>query len=52
MLCCLLLAWVAARLGARLGAAGLGARAGTWIRRTAGGLFVLLGLRLALGERG
>jgi threonine/homoserine/homoserine lactone efflux protein len=51
-LCCLLLAWVAARLGARLGAAGLGARAGTWIRRTAGGLFVLLGLRLALGERG
>ncbi|MEN9416758.1 MAG: hypothetical protein RI988_378 [Pseudomonadota bacterium] len=47
-LCCLLLAWLAARLGA----AGVGARAGTWIRRTAGGLFVLLGLRLALAERG
>lgn len=47
-LCCLLLAWLAARLGA----AGVGVRAGTWIRRTAGGLFVLLGLRLALAERG
>jgi threonine/homoserine/homoserine lactone efflux protein len=47
-LCCLLLAWLAARLGA----AGVGSRAGTWIRRTAGGLFVLLGLRLALAERG
>jgi threonine/homoserine/homoserine lactone efflux protein len=47
-LCCLLLAWLASRLGA----AGVGARAGTWIRRTAGGLFVLLGLRLAVAERG
>lgn len=47
-LCCLLLAWLAARLGA----AGVGARARTWIRRTAGGLFVLLGLRLALAEQG
>jgi threonine/homoserine/homoserine lactone efflux protein len=47
-LCCLLLAGLAARLGA----AGVGARTGLWVRRTAGGLFVLLGLRLALAERG
>ena len=47
-LCCLLMAGLAARLGA----AGAGARAGLWVRRTAGGLFVLLGLRLALAERG
>lgn len=47
-LCCLLLAWLAARVGR----SGAGARAGAWVRRATGGLFVVLGVRLALAERG
>ena len=46
-LCCLLLAWLAARAGRT----DVGARAGAWMRRVAGGLFVVLGVRLALAER-
>ena len=41
-------AWLASRAAVTP----LGARARTWLQRTIGGLFVLLGVRLALAERG
>ena len=44
----LLVAWSASGFGRRLAAGG---RAATWLNRTLGGLFVCLGVRLALTER-
>ena len=44
---CLLVAWLAARAGAR----GAGHPAAAWLARGVGALFVGLGLRLALGDR-
>lgn len=44
---CLVLAVSAARVGR----AGIGRRASAWLRRGAGGLFVLLGARLAFADR-
>jgi threonine/homoserine/homoserine lactone efflux protein len=38
-----LLAWAAARVGSP----GMGQRLGSWVSRVVGGLFVLLGVRLA-----
>ena len=43
---CLFIAWVSARFRSF----GVNRRAGRWLNRTVGGLFVLLGLRLALAE--
>jgi threonine/homoserine/homoserine lactone efflux protein len=48
MLWCLFLAWATARLGA----VGIGARTAKWLSRGVGGIFVFLGIRLALAERG
>lgn len=45
----LILAWTSARAGAALLRGG---RLDVWLTRTAGGLFVAFGLRLALSERG
>ena len=45
---CLFLAWISSRLGAL----NIGSRATTWLRRSAGGLFVILGVRLALTKQG
>ena len=36
---------------ARVGRAGIGRRASAWLSRGAGGLFVLLGVRLAFADR-
>ncbi len=44
----LLVAWSASGVGRRLAAGG---RAATWLNRSLGGLFVCLGVRLALTER-
>ena len=44
----LLVAWSASGVGRRLAAGG---RAATWLNRSLGGLFVCLGVRLALSER-
>lgn len=45
---CLALAWSAARLGR----AGVGRRVAAWLRRAAGVVFTLLGVRLALPDSG
>jgi threonine/homoserine/homoserine lactone efflux protein len=44
----LFVAWSAASLGGRVASRGRGA---TWLSRTAGAAFVLLGVKLALSER-
>ena len=43
---CLFIAWISARFRSF----GVNRRAGRWLNRTVGGIFVLLGLRLALAE--
>ena len=48
ILWCLFLAWAAARVGAR----GIDRRIALWLGRGVGALFVALGWRLALAERG
>jgi len=45
---CLFLAWFSSRLGTL----NIGARAVTWLRRSVGGVFVILGVRLALARQG
>jgi len=45
---CLFLAWFSVHLGTL----NIGSRAVTWLRRSVGGLFVILGVRLALTEHG
>lgn len=43
---CLFIAWISARFRSF----GASRKAGRWLNRTVGGIFVLLGLRLALAE--
>ena len=48
ILWCLFLAWISSRLGSL----NIGSRAAKWLRRSVGGVFVILGVRLALARQG